>query len=153
MPFQPPFSTAGKWFAENMNSCRNNLSTLILYWIKQLNSLTPKSVPAGTKNSRSEGFLLAKLLKHTAHKHPHHDGAVSPSSAMVFDGGTYPTPGSLFGRGWTRPPSKGLVKNYKLQEKIIYLYCLSVNYNNRSPTVDNDSQNGIHCCRRATIIY
>jgi hypothetical protein len=28
------------------------------------NSLTPKSVPAGTKNSRSEGFLLVKH-KHT----------------------------------------------------------------------------------------
>jgi hypothetical protein len=25
-----------------------------------VNSLTPKSVPVGTKNSRSEGFLLAK---------------------------------------------------------------------------------------------
>jgi hypothetical protein len=29
-----------------------------------LNSLTPKSVPAETKNSRSEGFLLVKH-KHT----------------------------------------------------------------------------------------
>ena len=29
-----------------------------------VNSLTPKSVPAGTKNSRSEGFLLVKH-KHT----------------------------------------------------------------------------------------
>jgi hypothetical protein len=29
-----------------------------------LHSLTPKSVPAGTKNFRSEGFLLAKH-KHT----------------------------------------------------------------------------------------
>ena len=28
--------------------------------VKQLDSLTPKSVPAGTKNSRSEGFWLAK---------------------------------------------------------------------------------------------
>jgi hypothetical protein len=27
---------------------------------KVINSLTAKSVPAGTKNSRSEGFLLAK---------------------------------------------------------------------------------------------
>jgi hypothetical protein len=34
------------------------------------NSLTPKCVPAGTKNSRLEDFLLAK---HTSHKHPHHD--------------------------------------------------------------------------------
>ncbi len=30
----------------------------------EINSLTPKSVPAGTKNSRSEGFLLVKH-KHT----------------------------------------------------------------------------------------
>ena len=37
---------------------------------QSLNSLTAKCVPAGTKNSRSEDFLLAK---HTSHKHPHHD--------------------------------------------------------------------------------
>ena len=30
----------------------------------KFNSLTPKSVPVGTKNSRSEGFLLVKH-KHT----------------------------------------------------------------------------------------
>ncbi len=32
----------------------------------------------------------------------------------------------------------------------MYLYCLSVNYNNCSLAVGvgNDSQNGIHCCRR-----
>jgi hypothetical protein len=35
-----------------------------------VNSLTAKCVPTGTKNSRSEDFLLAK---HTSHKHPHHD--------------------------------------------------------------------------------
>ena len=35
----------------------------------------------------------------------------------------------------------------------MYFYCLSVNYNNRSPGIGNDSQNGIHCHRRATIIY
>jgi hypothetical protein len=38
-------------------------------------------------------------------------------------------------------------------EKIIYFYCLSVNNNNRSPAVGNDSQNGINCCWRAAIIY
>ncbi len=37
------------------------------------NSLLAKSIQVGTKNSSLEGFLLAK---HTAHKHPHHDGAV-----------------------------------------------------------------------------
>jgi hypothetical protein len=88
-----------------------------------------------------------------AHKHPHHDGAVSPSSAMVFDGGTYPTPGSLFARGWTRPPSKGFIRINKIKEKIINFLSLCVNYNTRSPAVGNDSQNGINCRRQATIIY
>ena len=41
----------------------------------------------------------------------------------------------------------------KLKEKIINFYSLSVNYNNRSPAIGNDSQNGIHCCQRAAIIY
>jgi hypothetical protein len=36
--------------------------------VLSVNRLTAKSVLAGTKNSPSEGFLLAK---HTAHKHPH----------------------------------------------------------------------------------
>ena len=48
----------------------------------RFNSLTPKSVLAGTKNSHVEGFWLAK------HKNTniptHHDGAVFPSSGMVF---------------------------------------------------------------------
>jgi hypothetical protein len=37
--------------------------------------------------------------------------------------------------------------------KLIYFDCLSVNYNNRSPAIGNDSQNSIHCCRRAAKIY
>jgi hypothetical protein len=65
----------------------------------------------------------------------------------------YRTPGSLFARGWTRPPSKGFIRINKIKEKIIYFYSLSVNYNNRSPEAGIDSQNGIHCQRRATIIY
>jgi hypothetical protein len=55
---------------------------------KILNSLTPKSVPAGTKNSRLDGFLLAKHKD----KHPHHDGAVFPSSGMVLMVKRTPTP-------------------------------------------------------------
>jgi hypothetical protein len=35
----------------------------------------------------------------------------------------------------------------------MYFYSLSVNYNNRSPAVGDDSQNGITCRRRAAIIY
>jgi hypothetical protein len=49
-----------------------------------LNSLTAKSILAETKYSCSEGFLLAKHLKHTAHKHHHHDGAVCSSIGMVL---------------------------------------------------------------------
>jgi hypothetical protein len=65
-----------------------------------LNSLTAKSVLAGSKNSRSEGVLLAKHLKHTAHKHHHHDGAVCSSIGMVLMGEHTPPPGaSLQGVG------------------------------------------------------
>ncbi len=109
-----------------------------------VNSLTAKCVPVGTKNSLSEDFLLSK---HTSHKHPHHDEPFSPLASW-FPWMHIPHPRSLFERGWTRPPSKGLVKNCKVNEKLFYFYPLSVNYNNRSPTVGNDSQNGIHCCRR-----
>ncbi len=46
------------------------------------------------KNSHLEGFLLAKHLKHTAHKHHHHDGTVFPSSAMVLLDERTPPPGA-----------------------------------------------------------
>jgi hypothetical protein len=46
-----------------------------------VNSLTPKSVPAGTKNSRLEDFFLAK---HTSHKHPHHDEPFSRLAAWFL---------------------------------------------------------------------
>jgi hypothetical protein len=59
--------------------------------IFSLNSFTAKSFPAGTKNSHSEGFLLAK---HTAHKHTHHDGAVCLSSGMVSMVEHTPPPGA-----------------------------------------------------------
>jgi len=45
------------------------------------------------------------------------------------------------------------MENYKVNEKLIYFYSLSVYYNNRSPVVGNDSQISINCNRRATIIY
>jgi hypothetical protein len=41
----------------------------------------------------------------------------------------------------------------KIKDNIIYFYSLYVNYNNRSPAVDNDSLNSINCRRQATIIY
>ena len=44
--------------------CTTPLYLFVPSRIGTVNSLTPKSVPAGTKNSRSEGFLLVKH-KHT----------------------------------------------------------------------------------------
>jgi len=61
---------------------------------KTFNSLTAKSVPAETNNSRLEVFLLAKHLKHTAQKHHHHDRAVFPSSGMVLLDEHTPPPGT-----------------------------------------------------------
>ena len=91
---------------------------------------------------------------------PKHKNTTSPPWWSCFSlqrhgfyGRTYHPPGSLFARGWTRPPSKGFSRINKIQEKIIYFYSLSVNYNNRSPAAGNDSQNGINCRRRAAIIY
>ena len=43
-------------------------------------TINKQSILEGTKNSHLEGFSLAK---HTAHKHPHHDGAVCLFSGMV----------------------------------------------------------------------
>jgi len=91
---------------------------------QSVNSLTPKSVPVGTKNSRSEGFWLAK------HKDKNIQTMMVPFSLQRhhgFDGRAYTTPGSLRGRGWTRPSSKGFSRINKLKEKIIYFYSLSVN--------------------------
>ena len=52
-----------------------------------------------------------------------------------------------------RLPSKGFSRISIIKENIFYFYSLSVNYNNRSYAVRNDSQNGINCRRRAAIIY
>jgi hypothetical protein len=78
-----------KPFRRDFHSRQNGLRC------QAVNSLKPKTVPAGTKNSRSEGILLAKHLKHTAHKHHHHVGAVCPSSGMVLLDEHTPPPGSL----------------------------------------------------------
>ena len=82
-----------------------------------LNSLTPKSVLAGTKNSRSEGFLLVK------HKHTNIPTMMEPFLP--------PTAWDLWilsegvGRGgWW----KGFSRINKLNEKIIYFYCLSISW-------------------------
>ena len=65
------------------------------------NSLTSTCVPAGTKNSRSEDFLLAK---HTSHKHPHHDEPFSHLASMVsMDEHTPPPGASSQGVGRGRP--------------------------------------------------
>jgi hypothetical protein len=77
----------------------------------------------------------------------------SPPAAWFLWTNIPPPPRSLFARGWTRPPSKGFSRINIIKEKIIYFYSFSVNYNNRSPAVGNDSQNGISCRRQAAIIY
>jgi hypothetical protein len=60
-----------------------------------------------------------------------------PLQRHGFDGQTYTSPGSLCGRGWLRPLLKGFSRINKINEKIIYFYCLSVDDNNCSPTVGN----------------
>jgi hypothetical protein len=49
-----------------------------------------------------------------------------PLQRHGFVGRAYPALGSLCGRGWPRPPSKGFGRINKLNEKIIYFYCLSI---------------------------
>jgi hypothetical protein len=71
------------------------------------NSLTAQCIPAGTK-----------LAKHTLHKHPHHDGAVSPSSGMVLMEEHTPPPGaSSQGVGRGQSQSKGFIRINKIKEK------------------------------------
>ncbi len=63
-----------------------------IYWSHILNSLTPKSVLTGMKNSR-EGFWLAK------HKNTNIPTMSRfPLQRHGFDGWAYTTPGSLRGR-------------------------------------------------------
>ena len=65
---------------------------------KAVNSVTAKSVPTGTKNSHTEGFLLAK------HKHtniPTMMGPFPPPAAW-FDGYARSDVGNLFQRGRAR---------------------------------------------------
>jgi hypothetical protein len=44
---------------------------------------------------------------------------------VLMDKHTAP-PGSLFARGWKRPPSKGFSRINQIKETIIYFYSLSV---------------------------
>jgi hypothetical protein len=52
------------WYANETDLCKLYDKSVIWDEFNDLNSLTPKSVLAGTNNSRSEGFWLAKH-KHT----------------------------------------------------------------------------------------
>ncbi len=76
-----------------------------------------------------------------------------PLQQHDFCGRTHPTPGSLCGRIWPRPPMKGLVLNKKLTRNLFIFTSLSVNDNNHSPIISHCSQNGIHFCWWAAIIY
>ena len=70
-----------------------------------VNSLTAKSVPAGTKNSCPVGFYSRNSTestlhhKHNNHKHHHHGGAVCPSYGV----GSMDTPDRT-----RQPSSKGV---------------------------------------------
>ena len=80
--------------------------------------LTPKSVLARTKNSRAEGLWLAK---NTSHKHPHHDGAVFPSSGMVLmEENTSPPRASSQGVGRDRR-QRVLVESIKYRRNNLFL--------------------------------
>jgi hypothetical protein len=46
-----------------------------------------------------------------------------------------PHPREPLRKGLGEAAKKGLKYNYKVNEKLMYFYCLSVNYNNRSPAV------------------
>jgi hypothetical protein len=56
-----PLILQGMFFLRTMHA---RYADLLTQFVSKLNSLTPKSVPAGTKNSCWEGFLLAEH-KHT----------------------------------------------------------------------------------------
>jgi hypothetical protein len=73
-----------------------------------VNSLTAKSVLAGTKNSRLEGFLLAKHLKHTAHKHHHHDGELFSPPAAWFCWTNIPHPREPLQKGLAEVAVEGI---------------------------------------------
>jgi hypothetical protein len=67
-----------------------------------------------------------------------HDGAVFLFSGMVLmDECTPPQGAYAEGDGQGRR-QRVLIKKYKVNEKSIYFYSLSENYNNRSPAVGND---------------
>jgi hypothetical protein len=77
-----------------------------------VNSLTAKSVPAGTKNSRPVGFYSRNSTKSTVnpnttiHKYDHRGGAVCPSYGVVSmdtpDPTRRPSSEGVGGGGWKR---------------------------------------------------
>ena len=70
-----------------------------------VNSSTAKSCSGGGKNSRSEGFLLAK---HKSTQTPPPWSNRLPLQRHGFVVWAYPAPGSLCKRGWPRLPLKEL---------------------------------------------
>ncbi len=124
-------------------------SIYFLLALVRFKGLTLKCVPGGTKNSRSEGFSLTK------HKHTNIPTMMEPfpPPAPWFRWMSVPHPREPLWKELDEAAIEGFNINYKVKEKLIYFYCLFVNYNNRLPAVSNDSQNGVHCCWRAAIIY
>ena len=66
------------------------------------------------------------LAKHKHANIPTSKSRFPPLQCHGFDGGTYPTPGSFFARGWTRPPLKGFIGINKLKERISYFFSIDV---------------------------
>ena len=64
-----------------------------------------------------------------------------------------PRPREPLWKGLDEAAIGGFSIKFKINEKLIYFYSLSVNCNNRSPVLSNYSQIGIHCHGQATIIY
>jgi hypothetical protein len=62
MPLCPPFSMVGKQFAKNMSSCRNILSTLLIYKIKQNPASMPSVNPCGWPPTRRIGALTMVMV-------------------------------------------------------------------------------------------
>jgi hypothetical protein len=86
--------------------CHDDVDAMFIFFrsLSPLNSFTAKSILAGTKNSRSEEFLLAM---HTAHKHLHHDEAVCLSSSIISMAENTPHPRKPMRKGLDEAAVKG----------------------------------------------
>jgi hypothetical protein len=66
------------------------------------------------------------------------------SPAAWFCWTSVPHPRAPLRKGLAEVAFKWFSIKLQIKGETYYFYCLSVNFNNRSPAVGNDSQNGIH---------